>query len=685
MTDPLAEDEDRADVVSAPTAIDLRSLSEKLVSDSDLTATAIKINHRTGYAPTVTPDSIAPVESEPVLGDDGFGSRYTTSDLLGEGGMGEVRLTRDARIGRQVAMKVVRPGQGSRSDLRSRFLREARVQGQLEHPAIVPVYDLGVRPDGAAFFTMKRVRGKTLEQILEDLRAHDLVAEEEFPRRKLLSAFASICLAIDFAHARGVVHRDLKPGNVMLGGFGEVYLLDWGLAKIQKEEEPLSDEESQAVDAPVSTRGQTEAGAVMGTPGYMAPEQLVSTDVDGRADIYALGAILFEIITLTPLHNKPKLAQILDSTLRGPETRAAVVAPDQDVPPELEAIWTKAVALKRDDRYETARDLSDVLEGFLGGDRDLEQRKKMAAGHVLRGEQAIARSRESGDIDERKAAMQELGRALALDPSNAQAMRAMANILAEPPTKLPAEAEAELERAAERNLRATGRVAYLAYASWFLFLPLILLAGCKEYGLIATIAVCMLGATATSFIVSRQEQPTNYLRFIAIAFSMSAIGFCSRIFGPFMIVPAIALSNAMGYAMTRERRERFFVSSLAVAAWGVPLVLEWAGILAPSYVFENGHITIMPHLLSFDDPFWAQALLISVHGMIMFTGVASVGTVRDDLARHERHSLLQAWHFRQLAPDEARAAAPTAPTNADHYCPVDDLKAVTQPTSAQTR
>ncbi|MEO8878045.1 MAG: serine/threonine-protein kinase [Polyangiaceae bacterium] len=324
--DRARNDDEREDVVSAPTAVDLRSPSEKLVGDSGLEEGTIQIHRRTGYAPTVTPDSIEPVESLSVPKDDGFGSRYTTSDLLGEGGMGEVRLAHDARIGRDVAMKVVRPGQGSRSDLRSRFLREARVQGQLEHPAIVPVYDLGARPDGAAFFTMKRVRGKTLEEVIEDLRAHDVAAEAEFPRRKLLSAFASICLALDFAHARGVVHRDLKPGNVMLGGFGEVYLLDWGLAKIKNDAEPLSsNEEKEIIDAPQSTRGQTEAGAVMGTPGYMAPEQLVSTDVDGRADIYALGAILFEILTLVPLHNRPKLAQVLESTLTGPETRASML------------------------------------------------------------------------------------------------------------------------------------------------------------------------------------------------------------------------------------------------------------------------------------------------------------------------------------------------------------------------
>jgi len=147
---------------------------------------------------------------------DRFTERYSTGSLLGEGGMGEVRLAKDRRVGRDVALKVIRAAHGPRADLRERFLREARVQGQLEHPAIVPVYDLGVAPHGAAYFTMKRVRGMTLEGVLALLRTGDAAARAEYSRRRLLTAFRSVCLAIDFAHARGVIHRDLKPGNIML-------------------------------------------------------------------------------------------------------------------------------------------------------------------------------------------------------------------------------------------------------------------------------------------------------------------------------------------------------------------------------------------------------------------------------------------------------------------------------------
>ncbi|MGH7280151.1 MAG: protein kinase domain-containing protein [Polyangiaceae bacterium] len=646
-------------------SVDINALAEKISqaydSASDLPHDAtVKMPRRTGYAPTVTPDSIQPVESDPVPHDADFNGRYSTRDLLGEGGMGEVRLTRDARIGRQVAMKVVRPGAGSRSDLRSRFLREARVQGQLEHPAIVPVYDLGTRPDGASYFTMKRVRGKTLEEVLDDLRAGEPAAIAEFSRRKLLSAFNSVCLAIDFAHARGVVHRDLKPGNVMLGGFGEVYVLDWGLAKVKGDIEPTSGPSDQ-VDAPLSVRGHTENGAVMGTPGYMAPEQLLSTDVDARADIYALGAMLFEICTLKPLHDKPKLSAVLDSTLRGPEARASVRAAGKDIPPELEAIWTKAIALKAEDRYESARAISEDIESFLDGDRDLEQRKKMADVHAERGEQAVARARTEEKSEERKIAMQELGRALALDPSNARALGAMGKLLSEAPDRLPPEAQEELAIASWRSMRVSGRAAFFAYSSWFLFFPFSLYMGYKDVWLSAVMGFFMLCAVVASLLMARSKQPSEKARAFGGICYLAAVGISSRVFGPFMVVPALVLANILGFSVTRERKQRAFIAAVGTAAFMIPLILEWTGVISPSYVFRDGHIEIMPHVLSFDHPAWTMALLVIAHLGIIVIAVSYIGKVRDHLKRYERHALVQAWHFRQLAPEEARVQAPDMP------------------------
>ncbi|HEX7665512.1 MAG TPA: protein kinase, partial [Polyangiaceae bacterium] len=593
--------------------------------------------------------------------------------------MGEVRLALDARIGREVAMKIVRPGQGSRSDLRSRFLREARVQGQLEHPAVVPVYDLGARPDGAAFFTMKRVRGKTLEEVLDALRARDAAAEAEFSRRKLLTAFASVCLAIEFAHARSVVHRDLKPGNVMLGGFGEVYVLDWGLAKVKNAPDvdapldPAAPGSGSPALSPIAIDGKTEAGAVMGTPGYMAPEQLHSANVDARADVYALGAILFELCTLRPLHNKPTLNQVLDSTLRGPETRASVVAPEIEIPPELEAIWTKATALKRDDRYASARELVADLEGFLDGDRDLEQRRKMADMHAERGEEAAARARTIADPQPRKDAMQELGRALALDPSNARALRAMGELLAAPPQVLPPEAEEELVLSDEKSMKVAGRAAAIAYASWFLFLPFTMLGAFHDQLLNVLMAAAMAGAGISAFTLSRQKRPDGRLRYVSMTLSMIGIAVSSRMFGPFVMVPALALSNSVGFAVSRSRLERRIVTALGIGTFAVPLILEYLGILAPTFVYHDGRLEIVSHMLDLSHPYFVMSLLAFTHVAIFIAAIGYIGAVHDHLKRYERDALLHTWHFRQLAPDQARTTTPIEVAPTSDTCGMSDV------------
>ncbi|HEV8321841.1 MAG TPA: serine/threonine-protein kinase, partial [Myxococcota bacterium] len=277
------------------------------------------------WAPASDP---GPVDPGTVLLDDAsFGGRYEVGAVIGEGGMGQVRAVGDRRIGRRVAMKVVRAGQGSRSDARARFLREARVQGQLEHPSIVPVYEMGKTPEGAPYFTMRRVCGATLAEVVEALRAGRVDAAQRWSRRRLLTAFSSVCLTMHYAHTRGVVHRDLKPGNVMLCDFGEVYVLDWGLAKIASGAADDGAREGEAdgagsaqsgeggsarseqgarapagpagIDAPLHESARTVDGELMGTPGYMAPEQVTgrAQDVDARADVYALGAILFELLT----------------------------------------------------------------------------------------------------------------------------------------------------------------------------------------------------------------------------------------------------------------------------------------------------------------------------------------------------------------------------------------------------
>ena len=266
--------------------------------------------------------------------------------------MGEVRSCTDVRIGREVALKSIRREAAHHGEMRARFEREARVQGQLEHPSIVPVYDLDLRPDGA-YFTMRRVRGETLEQVIARLRDGDPAYVERYSRHRLLSAFAQLAQAIAFAHARGVIHRDLKPSNVMLGDYGEVYALDWGLARTGALPEP----DVTHVGADLMPLG-TAVGAVIGTPGYMTPEQAegASEALDPRTDVYALGAILFEILTLEPLHRQP--AQVaLASTVAGVDARPSARAPQRGPPPEFDAVCARACALDPEARHASAREL----------------------------------------------------------------------------------------------------------------------------------------------------------------------------------------------------------------------------------------------------------------------------------------------------------------------------------------
>src|SRR5688572_23978897 len=208
--------------------------------------------------------------------------RYLVARRIGKGGMGEVMGARDEQIGRDVAIKRMRKANPSERAI-ARFLREATIQGRLEHPAICPVHEIGRDTDGLPFFVMKKLAGTTLAKIL-DRPGGDRGA---YPLQRVLRAFAEICLAIEFAHVRGIVHRDLKPDNIMLGDFGEVYVLDWGVAKVIGEE----DGDFADVDSG-SGEHATQQGTAIGTPGYMAPEQVQGKPVDAKSDAYPLGCSL---------------------------------------------------------------------------------------------------------------------------------------------------------------------------------------------------------------------------------------------------------------------------------------------------------------------------------------------------------------------------------------------------------
>jgi serine/threonine protein kinase len=225
------------------------------------------------------------------------GTRYRLLGKLGQGGMGGVFRVADSTLSREVALKVIRIADPS---LSARLLQEARIIARLEHPGIVPVHDVGTLPDGRPYYTMKLVQGKSLDELAEDMGA---IADR-------LRAFLRICEPVAFAHSHGVLHRDLKPANVMIGPFGEVLVMDWGLSKMLAGT-PSNDFRSEARTAGESVAPLTTAhGSVLGTPGYMAPEQLQGQSLDARGDVYSLGAILEFLVSFVPQKRPPPLAAI---------------------------------------------------------------------------------------------------------------------------------------------------------------------------------------------------------------------------------------------------------------------------------------------------------------------------------------------------------------------------------------
>jgi serine/threonine-protein kinase len=293
------------------------------------------------------------------------GPRYTLSRLHASGGIGRVWVARDASLGRDVALKELLPQRAANPAIWARFLKEAQVTGQLEHPGIVPIYEVGTRPeDQAPFYTMRFIRGRTLAEAAgsyHERRRRDAAAAMDL--RDLLTAFVSVCNAVAYAHSRGVLHRDLKPQNVVLGDYGEVIVLDWGLAKM------VGEHEEGAPPLELTGSGEpldgTVQGQVLGTPAYMPPEQAEGRLdlLDVRSDVYGLGAILYEILAGQPPFVKSQTQDLLQQVIHEPPTPPRLAFPG--VPKALEAVCLKALAKKPGDRYGTAKELADEARRWL--------------------------------------------------------------------------------------------------------------------------------------------------------------------------------------------------------------------------------------------------------------------------------------------------------------------------------
>jgi len=315
--------------------------------------------------------------ADPTTGERALVYKYEVKNKLGAGGMGEVYKVLDRDLRREVAMKKLRPGSGGLEEDMLRFIKEAQATGRLEHPNIVPVHDLGVDGEGRIYFTLKYVKGLSLKEVIRGRRDATQLEDKRkfrdvFSPRQMIEILIGVCNAVAYAHSKDIIHRDLKPDNVMLGKFGEVLVMDWGLAKILSQH-ASAESGSQEAFLDLNLRAtldssMTMEGAIAGTPAYMSPEQAAGkiSELDQRTDIYALGSILYEILSGEPPYKGATALEVVRMVTEGPPAPlSSGVYGFRPIPRELKAITEKAMAREPSNRYVFAEQLRDDLTAYL--------------------------------------------------------------------------------------------------------------------------------------------------------------------------------------------------------------------------------------------------------------------------------------------------------------------------------
>lgn len=314
--------------------------------------------------------------------------RYITQKELGRGAMGVINVVFDQDLKRISAMKVIQPQLIEMDRRFGAFITEARLTAQLEHPNIVPIHEMGmVEATGTPYYTMKLVEGEPLSNIIEKLKTNDPAYLAKYNRHALLNIFRSLCHAIAYAHARDVIHRDIKPENVMIGRFGEVLVMDWGIAKyLQDEDAPVAAEKTgePLSSSVVKDILKTQDGMIKGSPAYMSPEQAFGEveAVDKRTDIFLLGSTLYHLFTYCAPYEGTDIMQIVELAERCDVPRPNQRNPACKIPLALERIIVRAMAPLKESRYATVEEMIEDIDAFITG-RRVSGRKLFSPGQDL--------------------------------------------------------------------------------------------------------------------------------------------------------------------------------------------------------------------------------------------------------------------------------------------------------------
>jgi serine/threonine-protein kinase len=522
---------------------------------------------------------------------------------------------------------------------------------------------------------MKALPRKTLASILSGSTGDAAASSstQTYSRAYLLRAFVDVCMAVALAHKEKILHRDLKPANIAIGDYGEVYVLDWGVARILGDDHPdtldgvvrVPDDidvprvttDTPSDDWPLSGESPpTRPGAILGTPGYMSPEQLrADPNIGPTADVYALGCILFEILAGQPLHAR---SGPLASTAMGADARPSrrAIAAGRDVSPELDAVCVRATAQRPEDRYPSAIELADAVQRYLDGDRDIARRRELAGQHVTDARKALAAPGDDG----RRDAIRLAGAALALDPESAEAARLLGHLVVTAPTEMPEELRRDLTDKLLAEGRAHSKLATMGIATYYAFLPMFLWIGVTDWTWLAITYAVVTAATVFTIVSFATPRPRPWRTWATMVANAVIVALFARLIGPFVLPAGMACVTIAVFSTNPHlvRHGKVVFATFVVAALG-PWLLEVLGVLAPSYSIVDRGFLIFSSSLAVN-PVPGQLAIAGY--VVAVLGVMAMLTFRVSRSNQDARTALelQAWHLRQLMPND-RASRSSVP------------------------